>query len=552
MSYKNFETLPIALTTLAPIHIGCGEDYEAINFVVDFPERQLYSFDPSVVKLTEEKRKELLSIVERNSFRGICAFYERNVERYKAFSKVVVPFDSRVEKKIKNLLGKTDPKKTEEVTNSKPNNESIQADELKAISKNSIKRFCYCDNGDLQVPYIPGSCIKGAVHTALLDRLSVKKDPRPFQTEESERPDVDEKILGGTMNKSPMKFLSISDLLAPDPYMISQKIIIGVRVKKEKELPRNPKGIINIYEILQKAQFRCFTGTLTLRKDNVLEDVKSEFQNHQEVFKVLNDYSRKEFKEEYKYWEEKDLSGALWVKKIKKLLEDPKVKRLMDEGNIALIRIGKNCGARNLTIRKEGFPRIEIYNPNKPEERNHATDSTTRVIAIDNEQSHPFGWALLEFTEISNGKPIEEWVRRVNEGIRSLDLKALREEFLKEKDLLIKEYEKDQFRIEENRRAEQAKALEEQKHREEMDRLTEERRSVVELKEKIQATSQVAPGTALYKEFVELLTKATAWQAADKVFLAEAFAPLVKKKGLDAGKKGKEIKNTLKTYKEAK
>ena len=44
----------LALTPLSPIHIGCGEDFEPTNYVIE--DGLLYGFDPSRATLTELQR----------------------------------------------------------------------------------------------------------------------------------------------------------------------------------------------------------------------------------------------------------------------------------------------------------------------------------------------------------------------------------------------------------------------------------------------------------------------------------------------------------------
>ena len=53
------KTYRLALTPLSPIHIGCGEDFEPTNYVIDGG--LLYGFDPSRAVLNELERGKLMA-----------------------------------------------------------------------------------------------------------------------------------------------------------------------------------------------------------------------------------------------------------------------------------------------------------------------------------------------------------------------------------------------------------------------------------------------------------------------------------------------------------
>src|SRR6476619_520839 len=55
------EVVPLALTPLTPIHIGCGEDFEPTNYVIDGG--VLYQFEPTRLTLTAADRRRLVDCV---------------------------------------------------------------------------------------------------------------------------------------------------------------------------------------------------------------------------------------------------------------------------------------------------------------------------------------------------------------------------------------------------------------------------------------------------------------------------------------------------------
>lgn len=387
MIYKNFETYPIALTILTPIHIGCGEVYEPTNFVADVESNKLYSFDPFTIKLPDNLKTDLSLVAVSWSFVELYKFYLNNINFYKSVAKAIVEFDSKLKYKFDNIKNYKEPGEARRCL---------------------VPRVSYCDTEGTEVPYIPGSSIKGAVHTALLDRLS-KKYRHLLKKDEIEPQKIDKYFFGEEAEKTPLKLLSISDLHCAKNAKIRRKIILAERVynrlpNKKKDNDEEIKRPLQVaFEVIQKAQFRSFTGSMTLRKKHEKSTIENEYQTLRDVFKDLNKYSCDEFEEEYqRYWKNYESLGTPWMKGIKKLLEENK--KQLDEGNIALIRIGENCGARNLTLRDKGLPQIIVKG--HPQE-----NANTMFVALDKESRYPFGWALLEFTGLSDGVSIKSWTK---------------------------------------------------------------------------------------------------------------------------------------------
>ena len=70
---KFMQTHKVYLTPLSPIHIGCGEDFEPTNYVIDG--ETLFNFEPSQLALNERERIELLNAVNRLDLLAIQRFF---------------------------------------------------------------------------------------------------------------------------------------------------------------------------------------------------------------------------------------------------------------------------------------------------------------------------------------------------------------------------------------------------------------------------------------------------------------------------------------------
>ena len=57
------ESRRLLISTLSPVHVGCGEDYDPTHYVIE--DDTLYEFEPGAAQkvLTDQDRRELLRIV---------------------------------------------------------------------------------------------------------------------------------------------------------------------------------------------------------------------------------------------------------------------------------------------------------------------------------------------------------------------------------------------------------------------------------------------------------------------------------------------------------
>lgn len=517
---KNFETFDVALTVLSPIHIGCGEEYEPTNFVADPNTNVIYTFDPAQVPLTSDQRGRLLRAVNEAANAGsvspIYHFYEKEIDRFKVFSQNVIPFDPVIRKRIENL--------------------SVKGG---TANDNRVQRIVYHINDDISVPYIPGSSLKGAIHTAFLDRLA--NGMNLFIQKDRKRPTdfLDREIFKGTMGKSPMKLISVSDFHARDPLAVKQYLLSANRLYKKEE---NSKGAPGAFEVLAKAQYRAFSGTISLRNPHSSEEIAKRgrfYKTIQTLFQDLNRYSLAEFKTEIDFWEKVNKSNTAFFKSLRQLIAnlDPAFK----QGKIALVRIGKNTGAQNMTLRKPGIPQIKVH----PKKQIFAENPTTVFAANDNKMYLPFGWALLECNPQGSNESLRQWCES-NQS--KSDYKKLREDFRQERKAIQDKI----LKLEKEHQEQKALAEQKEKERHEfLSSLSEERKQLLILKEKIQKEGEVNPGTETAKMLTNIMAEAKSWSLDNKKAFVDELAPLVKKY-ISKGKINKEIKKVLAEFREAK
>lgn len=142
------ETHELAISTLSPVHIGCGEDYEPTNYVID--KSVLHAFDSKVIaQVGDAKLLQEIGQVQESTpdgtkqLRDIHKLMQKHSNALSALASVRVML-------CKGVLQHY--RKTQNEHND--------------FNRNGIERTTY--NPIDLLPYLPGSSIKGAMRTAWL------------------------------------------------------------------------------------------------------------------------------------------------------------------------------------------------------------------------------------------------------------------------------------------------------------------------------------------------------------------------------------------------
>ncbi|WP_346744936.1 hypothetical protein [uncultured Turicimonas sp.] len=519
-----FEKHSVVLTLLAPIHIGCEDEYEPTNFVVDHSKRLLFFFDPSLVPLTIGQRDQLGNIAKSASISSISRFYNSHLDLFSAFASSVIPYDSIAGKTIEKLL-----------------QGNIEKD-LK------IPRTIYTVSSSLATPYIPGSSVKGGIHTAYLDRMALSSSETGLQNKE-----LDEKLLGGKMDQSPMKLISIADFFQTSND-VSRTRIVGAKRLNVKDAPvLSSKGIPSFLEALVPGQYRAFLSEISLKSPNPEDKVNKSiaYKSVAQILKDLHRFNYAQFKEQSSYWRRADPLSKRWLESVEKLLASlgPKFER----GEAALIRLGKNSGAQNYTIRKPGFPHIKsMKGKGLPPDYVNTPKSVTCAV-LNNSRFQgllPFGWALLEL-DPKKEELIRNWCTELNDKIPlsrclfNVEAKKNKVKLLEKREQALREQKQQQHAEEEKRAREEEEARE-------MAKLSDNLRRLKEIVKEIEKTPKVLPGTELHKKVVLLVESALGWEKEEKQCVASALTPYIKIKELSAGDAGRKIKANLRLLKDTK
>jgi len=382
------ESCKLAITTLSPIHIGCGEDYEPTNYVIDG--KRLYTFDPVLLlrELGPQDHEKFASIVEKpDSLRLIQKFlYDRKstasqigrlsadvVEAAQAF------YDSRIGQVAQREEGGKN-----------------------VLNRLEIARTAF--NPVSGQPILPGSSLKGAIRTAVLESRRKRQGFRNTREMEKE-------ILGGSFATDPFRFLKIGDAAFRPKHKskgqdgvikeIERRPRILFQVNRKKRPNKYAAGgnINTLVECIPGNTPRAFMGQWVVERKTEHGGNMPELQlDFATVANACNRFYLERLQAESDILKANSYAVD-WVLNAKKMTgSGGLLQKMMDDGKGFLLRVGRHSGAESVTV---NAPRSIKIMKGKGE-KEYKPEATTLWLADDNkdqkENLQPFGWIFVART----------------------------------------------------------------------------------------------------------------------------------------------------------
>lgn len=294
MPSEFLQTASVFLTPISPLHIGCGEVYEPIQYVIQ--DGILYAFDPTIAALPTHVRGDLLRTTRTGTMLDLACFFSRNAQFFIPASRTAFPVDPQIAKTYLNMVGKKMDR-----------------------NRNLIERTEFGRLSEDDEVYVPGSAVKGAVHTALLDRIN---DGRPIDHHRGFN--FDKNLLGGDFAESPMRFLKIADFMPTQA--IPRHAAMAKRFYKkaadDTQTPHAAKVIQNgpiiAAEVIDSGTYRAFESRWSLSLDE-FRQAKHCYRSFCEIAADLNRKSKIALTKELAALADID-DAQSWVRSIKPLL----------------------------------------------------------------------------------------------------------------------------------------------------------------------------------------------------------------------------------------
>ena len=405
------------LTPLSP-HLGTGEDYEPTNYLI--ADGVLYTFDPARAILNPDEERELHAAAQSGDLQHIQRYFRKHPAPYAAVATHAATVSEDLTDEYKKKIGN-----------------AVQQEQNgnKVFNKFQIERTT--TNPQTHQPYIPGSAIKGCFRTVLLENNSKQYSATEFkkqltfidnkgktqnknEKEQSKIGEIFEKeLIGGEFEQDFMRLYKPSDLMPTNNR--GTCIIYAVNHEKDpEEAARDNSTICVRREIIPHGQYRAFVGGITLQqlqlehnphltdktKDKLVAE-KNRNPNLTALALQSKNYYLPRFIKENKILKERGLIDTKWLNDVQTLLD--KLKTEIDSGKIILMRLGKNTGAENKTLKN--FANIKVKISQK--EFEYLEESTTVWLASPKEKAYrdllPFGWVLIEIDASGDNPALKNW-----------------------------------------------------------------------------------------------------------------------------------------------
>lgn len=366
------------IKVLTPVYIGCGEVYEPFSFAIKDNKLLVFDMEQLLSALDEKTRREFSNICLMGTSDAIIKMYKfvrRNVaERKDIIEKGIVKKTIDVTRALvehynSQIIGTNQPaQRSYQSQQNRPFNNSSRV-----ISQFQIYRTFFDPNSEL--PIIPGSSVKGAIRTAVLNarknEVANKTLRNYYYKDRFGKINYDAKKLESDILKykkfqeDPFSLVRVSDFRPVGQPKV--KVTYAINVKKSSGKPG--RGPYQIVEALLEGEFE---GTITILKYQKSSERRIDSPlSFEEIKGALKGFYGKELEREKKEMEKTGISY--------KAIQQPTIP----------IRIGRHSGAECVTI--EGFRVIRIMGSNTP----GATPTTLWLASEDRskpQNAMPFGW----------------------------------------------------------------------------------------------------------------------------------------------------------------
>lgn len=334
-------SVQLKVTALSPLHIGCGQVYEPLHFIID--ENILYEFELEEIlpHLSEQKKVAFMGLLQNqneNSFAKVNKFIKENA---KDIAKQYAHTKIKVSKAIQNEYNKKVGEVAQIEGKGKFRKKVFNKFEIQKIQRKQTKSK---DGAYNYIGYIPGSSFKGAISTAFREFIYKNEGKQSMNEKFDEKTNITNHIF---------KNFKVADSI---PTKISTSI--GYAINKERFEEDKQSQMNTFIEIIEpNSEF-----VIDINYDEILKDKKA--FNISDIFSSCNNHYKP------------ILDSLVSEDEICEYLEDSfyeKSKSLQLKPNQFLLRVGKHSGARAVTVdwlRRIAVKLCEVKNNNRDSKSN--------------------------------------------------------------------------------------------------------------------------------------------------------------------------------------
>ncbi|MBF0348691.1 MAG: type III-A CRISPR-associated RAMP protein Csm5 [Magnetococcales bacterium] len=484
---------PLIISTLGPVHIGCGEDYEPTGYVME--DQVLHVFDPvEALRDNTRAREELSRLCDRPGaevIQKVQEFFFRRREELIPFSTHCVTANEHFQKFYDERVM---PERN------KGKNNQLQIERTAHVATEHR-------------PILPGSSLKGAIRTALLNREHGGKklvNPRDAEKKKDwkELAPLDQTLkhcLPQDFNLDPMRLIRVSDANSTTEWS-GNDLRFAVNMKISGGTGKGPYQMLECLPPMEFELFSCELSFLVTEERN--RDKLPEIRwNFKDVAQSCNQFYEPRLRTELN--ELQKFVHPSWRKNMIQSLEGGELRRLLDSGRAFLLRVGRHCGAESVTL--DGVRHIkQPKTKTKPETWVDRPDTVWLAARDKAQMTHllPFGWVLVELND-SRRRPLAETARelaRLSEGSSENRKKRLADAEEKKKKLLEMRAEV-RLQQEKEHQERERLALEKENKEKSLQSLSPNRRQIAQFQELMEKTRILEPISGNLWREVQVLVK---------------------------------------------
>ena len=375
----NAEIRKLTISTLSPVHIGCGEDFEPGNFVIH--EGLLHALDVETLaaELTPEERKQLGTLAnDPNPIGKIQAFFSSKAERLAAVSVHQVSVVSGIAREYAQKMGRA--------------TQQAGAGAANVFNQFLIERTVWQPLNN--AAYLPGSSLKGSIRTAWLNRAN---QGNALTSRQESNTTLQQRLLDYSfkeLHKDPFRLLALSDARNEDEAPPTR--ILYAISKKKRQSERSASEIKVYREAIAESLPAAFAGEMRFlpRKTAAEKDI-----TWNALCDACNEFYGQKLGEELRDNFLGPKLEADWRKLINELLGQ-ELDTLIKARQGFLLRVGRHSGAESVTL--DGVRNIKIMGKagEKPSYRPLTTEKRFATNDKANESALlPFGWIWVDASE---------------------------------------------------------------------------------------------------------------------------------------------------------
>jgi CRISPR-associated protein Csm5 len=389
------DAIPIALTPLTPVHVGCGEDFEPTNYVIDGG--VLYHFEPTQLSLTTADRALLIEGANQRAdaaIRAVQRFFHERHAVCRQVSRLSVPVAAGVSRWYEERVGHV-----------------AQRDARGRTVSNQLEIERTAHHPYSGTPYLPGSSLKGSMRTGWLNSIDAKppahRDPKRPPTERSV--EIETALLGGTFASDPFRLVNVADASKPG---VKSRVVFAVDRRKRSSEDGREKNLFVRREAICAGQLRGLHGEIRFRSipnDAAPQQTPSpdrRIADFPVLAQACNRFYLKCLRTELRIL--RGLHCESWAASFEKVIES--LAPALDDGRAMLLRVGRHSGAESVTL--DALRWIRIIGGRGQD--HWAREATTIWLAAEYEDSvsdlRPFGWLLIERADaLLDDSPLGQW-----------------------------------------------------------------------------------------------------------------------------------------------